>query len=296
MNLAPRRIFRFHDDTPYIAWENKSCGHSPGGRLDTGGCHRTRVAATATDRVREREDGYQWLHYTILGGGIYGNTCLPARMRECACARLRAPCCIHIYAHTNGVYMCADIYTYVYIDTTEWVHIERGVLCTARGRYCRQERLSGAHNPFANERETNGRKRPRATKRADICVLVLHPVLGFTFRRVFRRLDIALLQTTAWRARSIIVRHPHLSFSLSLSLSFSRSSCLALILSFTYLSPLDAVIYVYFVSVPASLFLLPSRKPLPPAHSSLVSPFIFHSSSLFWSHSTGSTCSCVQPQ
>lgn len=58
----------FHRATPYIAWENKSCGHSPGGRLDTGRCHRTRVAATATDRVREREDGYQWLHYTIPGG------------------------------------------------------------------------------------------------------------------------------------------------------------------------------------------------------------------------------------
>lgn len=33
--------------------------------MDIGRCHRTRVAATATDRVREREDGYQWLHYTI---------------------------------------------------------------------------------------------------------------------------------------------------------------------------------------------------------------------------------------
>lgn len=72
----------FHRATPYIAWENKSCGHSPGGRLDTGRCHRTRVAATATDRVREREDGYQWLHYTIPGGRERGE----GGERELVCA------------------------------------------------------------------------------------------------------------------------------------------------------------------------------------------------------------------
>lgn len=112
--MAPRRIFRFHDDTPYIAWENKSCGHSPGGRLDTGGCHRTRVAATATDRVREREDGYQWLHYTILGGGIYGNTCLPARMREYACARSRAPCRVYTRTPRSRTCVCGHIYVCVH--------------------------------------------------------------------------------------------------------------------------------------------------------------------------------------
>lgn len=85
--------YSFRNATPYVAWENKSCGHSPGGRLDTGGCHRTRVAATATDRVREREDGYQWLHYTILGGGIY-------TVIRSAGSRIRAS--VRTRAHTSA--------------------------------------------------------------------------------------------------------------------------------------------------------------------------------------------------
>lgn len=86
----------FHRATPYIAWENKSCGHSPGGRLDTGRCHRTRVAATATDRVREREDGYQWLHYTIPGGegggrGEGAGVCVSKCKRERRDANAKGP-------------------------------------------------------------------------------------------------------------------------------------------------------------------------------------------------------------
>lgn len=160
----------------------------------------------------------------IIQYSVVVYTAIRVCRRECVSvrARVRVHLAAHIRAHRRRVHVCRYIYiyTYVYIDTTEWVHIERGVLCTARGRYC-QERLSGAHNPFTNERETDGQNRPRATKRTDICVPVLHPVLGFTFRRVFRRLDIALLQTTAWRARSIIVRHPHLFLSLSPSFFFS---------------------------------------------------------------------------
>lgn len=196
----------------------------------------------------------------------------PARMRECAYARSRAPCRARMC--TPKARTCVDTHTYLYIDTTERVHTERGVLCTARGRYCRQERLSGAHNPFTSERATNGRNRPRTTRRDDMCVPVLHPFLGFTFRRVFRRLDIALLQTL----RCERVRLLYILISISLFLSFSlflvpRASRCSFTLFHIFIAARCRHIHALRFCVPSPPpppILFPSRKPLPPSLSSIL--------------------------
>lgn len=152
--------YAFHNATPYIAWENKSCGHSPGGRLDTGGCHRTRVAATATDRVREREDGYQWLHYTILGGSIYADTCAGgASVRE-RLARSRAPISPRVSLNTR-------VYTRAYVCTDSSASTgERRARARAvhRGRYSRQpSRGGGSPARITRSRERRKRARRRET-------------------------------------------------------------------------------------------------------------------------------------
>lgn len=71
------------------------------------------------------------------------------------------------------------IYMYIYIDTTE-----RSVLFTARGRYCREERLSGTHNPFARSRARDGWTKTAVNDEGRRHV-VLHPVLGLLFDEHF---------------------------------------------------------------------------------------------------------------
>lgn len=118
-----------------------------------------------------------------------------------------------------------------------------------------------------------------------MCVPVLHPFLGFTFRRVFRRLDIALLQTL----RCERVRLLYILISISLFLPFSlflvlRASRCSFTLFHIFIAARGAVIYMYFVSV--SPFPLPPPHPVPIAktspsfslvHSSLLS-LSFHPS------------------
>lgn len=90
-----------------------------------------------------------------------------------------------------------------------------------------------------------------------MCVPVLHPFLGFTFRRVFRRLDIALLQTL--RCERVRLLYILISISLFLSLSlFLVPACLSLL--FYSLS------HIYRRSVPSytcTSFLCPLSLPPP---------------------------------
>lgn len=100
----------------------------------------------------------------------------------CACARASRQVCVHMYTDIQSrVHICIyiRIYVYIYIDTTE-----RSVLFTARGRYCRQERLSGAHNPFARSRARDGWTKTAVNDEGRRHV-VLHPVLGLLFDEHF---------------------------------------------------------------------------------------------------------------
>lgn len=182
----------FHRATPYIAWENKSCGHSPGGRLDTGRCHRTRVAATATDRVREREDGYQWLHYTIPGGegggrGEGAGVCVSKCKRERRDANAKGP--HHLERIEEPSNEALGIYIYMYIYKARYLLPRR----KERGSGPRVE----AYDVYA--RYEKRRNRARTARRGCCMPAVRAPpcfLHRFTFRQAFRRLDIDAFANT----------------------------------------------------------------------------------------------------
>lgn len=200
-------------------------------------------------------------------------------------ARTSRQVCVHVHTDIQSRDTCVlHIHVYVYIDTTE-----RGVLFTARGRYCRQERLSGITRSRARVREMDGRKRPRTTKGDDTLCSTLFSVY---FSTSISPIRYRFFVNTVLRVGSIIVWHPQLSLSLFLFLCL----CYSLPLPHIFIA-LDIRVLRFWPLPPflssssRTRCLLPSRD-----HSSLPSLFILYSASLFWSHSTGSTCSRVHSQ
>lgn len=178
-------------------------------------------------------------------------------------ARTSRQVCVHVqHRYTKSGYMCVYIHVYVYIDTTE-----RGVLFTARGRYCRQERLSGITRSRARVREMDGRKRPRTTKGDDTLCSTLFSVY---FSTSISPIRYRFFVNTVLRVGSIIVWHPQLSLSLSLSMSLLLSSSSS---------------HLYRPWYTCTSFLTPSpfpvvviANPLPPSFSRpFFSSFSFHS-------------------
>lgn len=164
----------FRGVTPYIAWENKSCGHSPGGRLDTGRCHRTRVAATATDRVREREDGYQWLHYTIPVNWCTRNmVCVRVRVRAQYAARVRDDARVCKRRRANRVHRTNR--------TNHRTKQTKGAKQVLSGipakRICLVRRSRVRRTvPYTWEYSERANENVETTKRDERCMPVLHPV------------------------------------------------------------------------------------------------------------------------
>lgn len=144
---------------------------------------------------------------------------LNTRTHVCRRCRMRATMCVCI--------ALGDVYVYVHIDSTartsprrkKWTRAR--ALCTVRaaGIPARPERrLSCTHNPFARARDENDRAHNEGRRRMRAGA---PPCSRFTFRRAFRRLDIALLQTpraaSAFDYCTTVLVSLCISFSLFLS-------------------------------------------------------------------------------
>lgn len=95
---------------------------------------------------------------------------------------------------------------------------------------------------------------------------MLHPVLGFTFRRVFRRLDIALLQTLRYER----VRLLYIFLSLFLSLALRALRCSLPLFHAFITARYRHICVLRFCAFPPLPFVFPSRKPLSPSLSSIL--------------------------